>query len=214
MPDSPFNFLVIDDPVQAMDPAKVDGLAKVFAKAAGNRQVIVFTHDNRLAAAVKDLAIPATILEVTRQPRSRVTVRECMDASRQALEDAVAVSKDPKVSDAVAARVVPGLCRTAVEAAFTQAFWRLQLRDGHTRAEIEPAFADKKLKLLSIAALALFRDARKWTVVTAEIERRWGRPIADTLRVLNRGTHEGHHGDLDDLIRNSRRLVTKIEDIL
>ncbi len=28
---SPFRFLVIDDPVQAMDPAKVDGLAKVLA---------------------------------------------------------------------------------------------------------------------------------------------------------------------------------------
>ena len=34
------------------------------------RQVIVFTHDNRLAAAMRDLNIPATILEVTRR-RSR-----------------------------------------------------------------------------------------------------------------------------------------------
>ena len=27
--ESPFRFLVIDDPVQAMDPLKVDGLARV-----------------------------------------------------------------------------------------------------------------------------------------------------------------------------------------
>ena len=60
MPDSPFNFLVIDDPVQAMDPAKVDGLAKVLDKVARRRQVVVFTHDNRLASAIKDLGIPAT----------------------------------------------------------------------------------------------------------------------------------------------------------
>ena len=55
---SPFRFLIIDDPVQAMDPAKVDGLAKVLAKVAAHRQVIVFTHDNRLAAAIRDLSIP------------------------------------------------------------------------------------------------------------------------------------------------------------
>jgi hypothetical protein len=212
VPHSPFNFLVIDAPVQAMDPAKVDGLAKVFARAAGNRQVIVFTLDNRLAAAVKDLAIPATVLEVTRQPRSRVTVRECMNASEQALKDAGAVNADLNVAAAVA-QVVPGLCRTAVEAAFTQAFSRLQLRDGHTRAEIDSAIEGKRLKLLSIAALALFGDADKWTVVIADIEGRWGRPLADTMRVLNRGTHAGHHGDLGDLIRNSRRLVSKIEDV-
>lgn len=29
LPESPFRFLVIDDPVQSMDPARVDGLAKV-----------------------------------------------------------------------------------------------------------------------------------------------------------------------------------------
>jgi recombinational DNA repair ATPase RecF len=55
LPESPFRFLVIDDPVQAMDPAKVDGLARVLEKAAADRQVIVFTHDNRLTQAVRQL---------------------------------------------------------------------------------------------------------------------------------------------------------------
>ena len=52
-PASSFRFLVIDDPVQAMDPAKVDGLARVLESTAVGRQVIVFTHDNRLAQAVR-----------------------------------------------------------------------------------------------------------------------------------------------------------------
>ncbi len=30
-PESPFRFVVIDDPVQSMDPAKVDGLARLLA---------------------------------------------------------------------------------------------------------------------------------------------------------------------------------------
>jgi hypothetical protein len=77
----------------------------------------VFTHDNRLTAAVKALSLPATILEVTRQPRSDVAVRKCLDASKQALDDAGAVDADQNVPEAVAARVIPTLCRTAVESA-------------------------------------------------------------------------------------------------
>ena len=45
MPESPFRFLVIDDPVQAMDPVKVEGLARVLHRTARTRQVIVLTHD-------------------------------------------------------------------------------------------------------------------------------------------------------------------------
>jgi DNA repair exonuclease SbcCD ATPase subunit len=59
--DSPFRFLVIDDPVQSMDPAKVDGLARVLAGVAVERQVMVFTHDDRLAEATRRLRLDATI---------------------------------------------------------------------------------------------------------------------------------------------------------
>lgn len=212
MPDSPFNFLVIDDPVQAMDPAKVDGLAKVLSTVAKERQVIVFTHDNRLAAAIKDLSIPATILEVTRQPQSLVTVRHCLNASKQALKDAGDVSKDPDVPAEVLGRVVPGLCRTAVEAAFTEAFWRRQLRAGQTRAQIEAATEGKKRKLVNIAALALFGTADDGPKAIQEVERLWGRTLARVLRDLNRGTHDGYQGNLDLLISDSRGLVRKIDE--
>jgi len=94
LPASPFRFLVIDNPVQAMDPAKVDGLARVLEKTAADRQVIVFTHDNRLAQAVRQLSIPAAILEVTRRPGSAVEVRTCLDPAEQALRDAGALAAD------------------------------------------------------------------------------------------------------------------------
>ena len=35
--ESPFRFIVIDDPVQSMDPARVDGLARVLQTASKNR---------------------------------------------------------------------------------------------------------------------------------------------------------------------------------
>ena len=55
LPESPFRFVVIDDPVQSMDPAKVDGLARVLAEPPRDRQVVVFTHDDRLPEAVRRL---------------------------------------------------------------------------------------------------------------------------------------------------------------
>jgi energy-coupling factor transporter ATP-binding protein EcfA2 len=215
MPDSPFRFLVIDDPVQAMDPAKVDGLARVLHEVSKVRQVLVFTHDNRLAAAVKDLEIPATILEVTRQPRSQVTVRPCLDVWDQALDDAAAINADPQVPDAIKERVVPGLCRTAVEAAFAQVYWRRQLRAGWTRAEVEEAIGgSKRLNLNGLAALTIFGTAEDRNNVADELERRWGRNVARLVKDLNKGSHQGYPGDLRNLIDDSRGLVKRIGERL
>ncbi len=50
-----------------MDPAKVDGLAHVL-EVAKARQVIVFTHDDRLPEAARRLRLDARVLEVTRRP--------------------------------------------------------------------------------------------------------------------------------------------------
>ncbi len=93
---SPFRFVLIDDPVQAMDPAKVDGLARVLADVAATRQVIVFTHDDRLAEAVRRLELSATVWEVQRQERSVVEMRRSDDPVKRYLQDAhaMALTKD------------------------------------------------------------------------------------------------------------------------
>jgi recombinational DNA repair ATPase RecF len=209
LPASPFRFLVIDDPVQAMDPAKVDGLARVLKKAATDRQLIVFTHDNRLPQAIRQLKIPATVLEVTRQPGSAVTVRPCQDPSRQALQDAGALAADPSVPLDLAARVIPGFCRTAVEAAFTQVVWRRELAAGRRHSEIESDLVDASVRLNRLAALALNGDADKGGDVLRRLNS-WGRRYADTYQALNKGAHVAHAGDLGALVRDSRDLVDKI----
>jgi recombinational DNA repair ATPase RecF len=213
MPQSPFRFLIIDDPVQAMDPAKVDGLARVLEQVAADRQVIVFTHDNRLAAAVQDLTIPATVLEVTRRPRSVVQVRRCLDPVEQALKDAGALNADRAVPATVAMRVIPGLCRSAIEAELTQAVWRRQLRTGRTRDEIEAELTDARRRFTNLAALAMFGDADQGSGVLSRLSRQ-GSPFADTFQALNRGAHQAHTGDLGQLIADTRRLAGKLHDIL
>jgi hypothetical protein len=62
LPDSPFRFVLIDDPVQAMDNDKVAGLAKVLDEVARTRQVVVFTHDDRLPTACRQLGVDARVL--------------------------------------------------------------------------------------------------------------------------------------------------------
>jgi recombinational DNA repair ATPase RecF len=213
LPPSPFRFLIIDDPVQAMDPAKVDGLARVLQRKAAARQVIVFTHDNRLAQAVRQLSIPASILEVTRRPGSAVRVRRCLDPAEQALQDARALSADPSVPLEVAARVVPVLCRTAVEAAFTEAIWRRQLRAKRRHDQIEDDLERARVRLNSLAALALTGDASKGGEVLSRLNA-WGHRFGDTYKALNKGAHFAHSGDLRSLTGDAGEFADKIRAAL
>jgi recombinational DNA repair ATPase RecF len=211
-PQSKFRFLVIDDPVQAMDSAKIDGLARALEQVAAERQVIVFTHDNRLAAAVKDLNIKATVLEVARRPRSVVQIRRRLDPAEHALRDASALKSDPNVPAKVAMRVIPGLCRTAVEGVLAEGIWRRQLSAGQARGQIEAELEDAR-RFTSLAALAMFGDANEGSRVRPRLDG-LGRGLGDTFQALNRGAHQPHTGDLGQLISNSRRLIAKVREIL
>lgn len=71
---NPFGFLVLDDPVQAMDTETVEGLAGVLAEVGQYRQVVVFTHDTRLPDALTRAALPATVRGIHRDSVSNVQV--------------------------------------------------------------------------------------------------------------------------------------------
>lgn len=208
MSASPFRFLVIDDPVQAMDPAKVDGFARVMHTYSSHRQVVVFTHDDRLPEAVRRLDIPATVLEVTRQAGSVVEVRHTGDPADRAIDDALALAADDSVPHKVAAQIVPGLCRIAIEAALTAAIRRQQLRKGMRHAEVEVGL-EKAQRLTDRAALALFEDSTKGGHVLSRLNG-WDRRCADTYQALNKGAHTGHPGELRDLIANTKFFVKEV----
>ena len=99
LPESPFRFVVIDDPVQSMDPARVDGLALVLADVAKTRQLVVFTHDDRLREAVSRLSIDATVIEVVRREDSGVELRESSDPVQRHLDDAFALVADDRAAE-------------------------------------------------------------------------------------------------------------------
>jgi hypothetical protein len=209
---SPFRFLVIDDPVQAMDPAKVEGLARVLEEVSGRRQVLVFTHDDRLPEAVRRLGIPARILEVARRPGSIVEVRSALSPVERQLKDACDLCADEGLPENVAAKVVPGLCRLAVEAAFTDATRRRLLRAGKRHADVE-AEMEAADTLTKKAALAMFGDTSRGGDVLRRLNS-WRPASADVYQALNKGAHAEHRGSLRSLVSQARALTETIGERL
>lgn len=187
-PDSPFGFVVVDDPVQSMDPAKVHGLAKVLHDLGASRQVIVFTHDTRLQRAFANQDFPVTVLEVERRGRSVVNVRRVADPIAQALDDARALASTTDLPPAAISHVLPGICRTVLERAFTEAAWQRLHRAGLPERQAQEAVASAH-KLMDIAALGLLGDASRTGEVYRELRRRCGPRAVDVLRQCQEGAH-------------------------
>ncbi len=202
---SPFRFMIIDDPVQAMDPAKVDGLARVLAKVATVRQVIVFTHDERLPEAVRRLQIDATVLEVQRRAQSAVTVRVAEDPIKRYLADAWALAKTKEVPPDIARDLVATCCRSALEAASQLKVRRTLSAKGFGRAQIDAQLAEARLTH-DMVSLAMFGEVRKHADLYKRLNRE-GAWAAETLRSCKAGAHGAGVGELPVLVADTRRLV-------
>ena len=211
LPDSPFRFVVIDDPVQSMDPARVEGLARVLASAAETRQVIVLTHDDRLREAVRRLNIDATVIGVMRREHSVLELREELDPVARNLADARALALTKELPRKAAERVIPGFCRAAIEAACMEVVRRRRLGRGDKYSEVEDILAGEGLTML--AALALFDDDSKGGEVLARINRSFGAPAGDAFKICNRGSHVGFDGDAMDLIRTVTALANGLREL-
>lgn len=201
LPDSPFRFLVLDDPIQAMDPAKVDGFVRVLSRFAQDRQVVVLSHDDRLPEAVRRMNVNARILEVYREPSSRVRIDNAFDPARRYLKDAFAIAGDG-LSDEVKARVIPNLCRLAVEAAARDVFLARRLSSGQDRTSVEEAWMDTH-RTAQRVALAVYddkdADLNRWLGA-----RPWRRPA---LRICTKDVHEGLTRDPLVAVEDVKKMV-------
>ncbi len=191
-----------------MDPAKVDGLARVLAEVAQTHQVVVFTHDDRLPEAVRRLQLPATIWQVTRRERSVVELTKAADPVQRYLDDARALANTTELPAAVAGRVVPGLCRGAVEAACQEVVRRRCLQRGDGHADVEDAL-QTATTTMQLAALALFDDSSRGGEVLGRLNSH-GRWAADAFNACRRGAHDSYSGDLKALVSDTERLARRL----
>lgn len=210
MPESPFRFLVIDDPVQSMDPAKVYGLAQVLAEVAKDRQVIVFTHDDRLPAAVRHLQLDARILAVSRLARSQVNVTDTRDGHPAAryLNDAHAIAKDQDMPEKVRNVVIANLVRDALEYACHERVRIRSFRAGTSIAETEAAISEAA-GLRETLALALLGDRKRTKDLPAGLRRLHHR-APRVVTVANNGAHGGTIDDPIVLVEDARRIVERL----
>lgn len=204
-PESPFRFVVLDDPIQAMDPSKIDGFVQVLARLAATRQVVVLSHDDRLPDAVRRLVPGARIIEVDRSAGSIVSVADAEDPAQRDIEDARALASDPNVKPEIQQRVLPGLCRSAFEAAARDAWYARAHSAGIAREAVESTWAETRNQPKRIA-LALYGDADrsidKW--LDGEPYRR------PAVQVVGRGVHEGMRRDPKGALRDVERLVADL----
>ncbi|MBX6387875.1 MAG: hypothetical protein IRZ08_02545 [Frankia sp.] len=207
--DSPFGFLLIDDPVQSTDPAKVNGLAQVLHDLGRDRQVLVFSHGTRLRRAFASQGLSVTVFEVERGPSSRVTVRRAKDPVEQALDDARAIALTEDLPEEARSHVLPGLCRQALENAFIEAAWIRRHRDNLPEHELLTAIASSD-RLVPLAALALFGDATR-SKADVEVElARLGRGWTDVQLV--RDCQSGAHA-AGTSIGDPRRFVDRVANL-
>ena len=182
-------YAAFDDPVQSMDPAKVDGLARVLAGAAGKRQVVVFTRDERLPEAIRRLDIAARIMRVQRRARSQLEVVVALRPSDRYVEEALALSKGEQLPAEVITRVIPGFCDSAIEGACADRIRREGVAGGASHAEID----DRLAGLTSLTAwlgAALGLNASQGREITAAVERLGGPGAVTALALAKREAHE------------------------
>lgn len=197
---SPFRFVVLDDPVQAMDPAKVDGLVDVLAEIAETRQVVVFSHDDRLAASVRRSSVRATVLEVTRAPSSAVSVVNTYTPYRRYLQDAARLYKDRGLPEATLRKVLPGMLRMAIEAAARDRYFTTALTEGVPHTEVERRWDATHLTWKRVG-LAVEGDIAAWADEAGRGYRR------TALGITGPAVHEGLHVPADRAIDAVRKTI-------
>ncbi|MGW7644183.1 AAA family ATPase [Streptomyces bobili] len=210
--DSPFGFLVIDDPVQSMDPEKVDGLARVLDLYAQHRQVVVFTHDTRLEEAIQRLGLRATVMRVSRQTDSVVHVSSVSDPVSQALAEARAIALDPHLPPEVADRVLPSMCRLALEAAYQDTARRALRKAGVGQRDIQE-WVTRPGPLTGLAALAMGMRGKEGREVLEAVARDHGLWARELIQGLNQASHQAPAtpvGDRLALVDRTKRLAKEV----
>lgn len=207
MPESPFRFLVLDDPVQAMDPAKVDGLVQLLADLAETRQVVVLSHDDRLPAAARRARVGARVLEVTRAADSRVEVKVASDPTSRYLRDARALLRDKALPEDTLRKTLPGLVRFALESCAREVVFERRLGKGEALADVEALWRSKH-STSNRVSLAVFDEVKDLTPWLSRSYRKIGLGIATS------GMHQGLAAttDPDVAVQYAEDMVKDIRD--
>jgi len=163
-----------------------------------------------LPQAVERLLIESRVIRVQRRAQSKVEVVAGSRPSERYLNEAFALAKTDGLPDDVRARVVPGFCRSAIEAACATVVRRRRMADGIGHSEVEQGLLQLTSLTTWLAAAFGYTPAQGHEV-TAKVRSLGGEAAVEVLRLSRRGSHEQVVGDPIQLVRGTERLVTAIE---
>lgn len=140
----------------------------------------------------------------------QVAVVPCDHPALRHLRDAVALTKDSSVPGELASRLVPGLCRLALDAACIDRIRATRLGAGADHVDVERLIEDQP-KLYPRMALALFDDEKRTGDVLARLKSAYGTWAVAAFKGCNSGAHAVSSGDLTELLNNTRTLVQRLQ---
>jgi hypothetical protein len=112
-----------------------------------------------------------------------------------------------KFGPSVAPRVVPGLCRAAMEAEFERRVWTTQLAEKKTHAEISDLL-EAKQSLYDLAQLALTGgDTRD---LYGYLSNKIDSAAVDTFKAVRDGAHGNFQGDVRGLVDRTQKMLVAL----
>lgn len=208
LPDSPFKFVILDDPVQSMDMSRVDGLARVLQRLSRHRQIIVLTHDERLREALLRQHIPATVHRVSRAPNSVVSIRQVSTPWEMHHDDAMALSAG-NIPVELARVGVPVLGRLAIESKCMHVIRGSVVSAGGSHDDADEILG-RLPRLNDRVAYARFGESDRVGELYADLNRAWGGWAVDTLKACSEGSHGEFTGDARQLAKNVGRFLKQL----
>jgi hypothetical protein len=145
----PFGFLLVDDPVHALDDLRVDHLARELARLADSHQVVVLTHDPRLEEHLRARRPEVQIVELDREASTQTVRWSSHHTPWESLLAEADQVRDASLSErwldtASLESVVTGLCRNALDGALRQAAITCAVRRGVAVEEALTALGEQR----------------------------------------------------------------------
>ncbi len=173
---------------------------------ARTHQVVVFSHDDRLASVIREAGVDARLVEVVRETESRISLPDNINPALRQVDDVFALINDDGLPDDIKRRAVPPLFRTALESAARQAYFTKQAKAGVPRDVSETVWSAAKK---TGARLALVVHGNSAADLTGWLDSKQER--RRSLKIGNAGTH-GAASPVD--IHDARDLERTVKEVL
>ena len=149
-------------------------------------------------------------MTIKRRAASRIEVVAGQPPSDRYLAEAFAVAKTEDLAPEVRARVLPGFCRSAIEAACASAIRHRLIGQGVPHAEVEDRIA-ALTSLTTWLAAAFDLSPAQGKEVGDRVRALAGEEAQRTVRLISKGTHQLVHVDGTRLVAQTKALVKALE---